>query len=216
MLGNLDAPTIIAHAIALIIALSLHELAHAVVADQLGDDTPRRMGRITLNPLAHLDPLGSLMFIVVGFGWAKPVLSNPYHLRNGPRVGMALVAAAGPICNLLQAAIAAIPFRFGLLEIEFSSQANSIGGILPSLEFLLTSFIISNVFLTLFNLLPIGPLDGMKVLRGFSPRAWDRILDPLEQWGTFILLALVFLGQGLLSVILGGPASLILGLLLGR
>ncbi|MGH2524096.1 MAG: site-2 protease family protein, partial [Anaerolineales bacterium] len=115
MLG-LDAPTLIARIFTLIIAFTFHELAHAVTADQLGDDTPRLMGRLTLNPLAHLDPLGSLLLVVAGFGWAKPVPVNPYRLRPGPQMGMAIVAAAGPFANLLMAILAAIPFRFGLFD----------------------------------------------------------------------------------------------------
>ena len=210
MLG-LDAPTIVARVITLVIAFTIHELAHAYVADQLGDDTPRRMGRLTLNPLAHLDPIGSLLLIFAGFGWAKPVMTNPYNFRNGPRLGMAIVAVAGPLSNLLMAAIAAVPFRFGLLEPSFGT----IGGILPTPALFLFDFVQINVLLMLFNLLPIGPLDGMKVLRGVAPREWDSILNPLEQWGMFILLALVFLGQGVLGLLLFGPADAILGLLLG-
>lgn len=210
MLG-LNAPTIVARVITLIIAFTIHELAHAYVADQLGDDTPRRMGRLTLNPLAHLDPIGSLLLIFAGFGWAKPVMTNPFNFRNGPRLGMAIVSAAGPFSNLLMAAIAAVPFRFGLLQPSF----DSIGGILPTPTAFLIDFVQINVFLMLFNLLPIGPLDGMKVLRGCAPRGWDTVLNALEQWGMFILLALVFLGQNLLGLILFGPARLILGILLG-
>lgn len=210
MLG-LDAPTVVARVITLVIAFTIHELAHAYVADQLGDDTPRRMGRLTLNPLAHLDPIGSLLLIFAGFGWAKPVMTNPYNFRNGPRLGMAIVAVAGPLSNLLMAAIAAVPFRFGLLEPSFGT----IGGILPTPALFLFDFVQINVLLMLFNLLPIGPLDGMKVLRGVAPREWDSILNPLEQWGMFILLALVFLGQGVLGLLLFGPANAILGLLLG-
>ncbi len=213
MLG-LDAPTIIARVITLLIAFTIHELAHAYVADQLGDNTPRRMGRLTLNPLAHLDPIGALLLVFAGFGWAKPVMTNPYNFRNGPRLGMAIVAAAGPFSNLVMAILAAIPFRLGLLSL--GDRFDAIGGMLPTPAFLLFDFVVLNIFLMLFNLLPIGPLDGMKVLRGFAPRDWDSALNLLEQWGMFLLLALVFLGQGLLGLLIGGPAGLLINLILGR
>ncbi len=213
MLGDLDSLTIIARMLTLVIAFTVHELAHALTADQLGDPTPRNMGRLTLNPLAHLDPIGSLLLIFAGFGWAKPVLTNPYNFRNGPRLGMAIVAFAGPFANLLMAVLASIPFQFGLVR---AGRLDSIGGILPGPNFLLTEFVVINVILMLFNLLPIGPLDGLKVLRGVAPREWDSGLDLLERWGLFILLALVFLGRPVLSMIIGGPANFILGLLLGR
>src|SRR5438105_1123844 len=116
MFIGLSAPEIISRIITLLIAFTLHELSHAVTAVQLGDDTPQRMGRLTLNPLAHLDPIGSLLLIFAGFGWAKPVQINPYNLRMNPHAGMAVVAAAGPISNFLMALVAAIPFRLGLLS----------------------------------------------------------------------------------------------------
>lgn len=215
MFFDLDSPTIIARVLTLIIAFTVHELAHAFTADQLGDPTARNLGRLTLNPLAHLDPIGSLLLLVAGFGWAKPVPVNPYNLRTGPRLGMAIVAFAGPFSNLVMAAFAAAFVRAGLVSVGFDERFNSIGGILPSVGYLTETFIVTNIFLMLFNLLPIGPLDGMKVLRGLAPREWDRILDPLERWGMFLLMALVFLGQGILSIILIGPASFIIRLLIG-
>lgn len=215
MFFDLDSPTIIARVLTLVIAFTVHELAHAVTADQLGDPTPRNLGRLTLNPLAHLDPIGSLLLLVAGFGWAKPVPVNPYNFRNGPRLGMALVAFAGPFSNFVMAALAAALVRAGLISIDAGERFNAIGGILPSVGYLTLTFIIINIYLMLFNLLPIGPLDGLKVLRGIAPREWDTILDPLERWGMFLLMALVFLGQGVLSIILIGPASFIINLLLG-
>jgi Zn-dependent protease len=211
MLLGLSAPEVISRIITLLIAFTLHELAHAVTAVQLGDDTPRRMGRLTLNPLAHLDPIGSLLLIFAGFGWAKPVQINPYNLRMNPHVGMAVVAAAGPISNFLMALIAAIPFRLGLL----SPFAASAGPILPSPAGFLLDFIEINLLLMLFNLIPIAPLDGSKILAGFAPREWDGLLATLEQWGPFLLLALVFLGQGLLGLILGPPITFLLRAIVG-
>jgi Zn-dependent protease len=211
MLLGLSAPEVISRIITLLIAFTLHELSHAVTAVQLGDDTPRRMGRLTLNPLAHLDPIGSLLLIFAGFGWAKPVQINPYNLRMNPHVGMAVVAAAGPISNFVMALIAAIPFRLGLLS-PFGSAG---GPILPSPSGFLLDFIEINLLLMLFNLIPIAPLDGSKILAGFAPREWDGVLATLEQWGPFLLLALVFLGQGLLGLILGPPINFLLRAIVG-
>jgi len=209
---DLNLPTLIARIFTLIVAFTIHELAHAWTADQLGDDTPRRMGRLTLNPLAHLDPLGSLLLLLAGFGWAKPVYTNPYKLRNGPRLCMALVAAAGPFSNFVMALIAAIPFRLGLLNAFGSSGA---GGVLPSPAFLVSEFVLLNIILMLFNLIPIVPLDGSKILRGFAPSEWDSGLSRLEQWGPFLLMALVFLGRSVLSLIIGPPARLLYTTILG-
>jgi Zn-dependent protease len=214
MLG-LSVAELIVNVITLFIALPLHELGHAWTAVQLGDDSPRYMGRLTLNPLAHLDPLGSLMMVVAGFGWAKPVMVQPYRLRYGPRLGMMLVAAAGPFTNFVLALLAAIPFRLGLLQ---PTGANP-NPFLPSLEFFLTTFLILNLYLMLFNLIPLGPLDGLKVLRGLAPPDWERVLMPLEQYGAFILLALIMLGRfggnSLLGLILNPPMLFLLRTILG-
>lgn len=210
MLG-LSPSTLIARIFTLIIAFTIHELAHAWIAVELGDDTPRRMGRLTLNPLAHLDPIGSLLLIFAGFGWAKPVITNPYNFRYGPRLGMAIVAAAGPLANLIMALLAAIPFRLGLLD---SGNRQ-----LLWLVIFFDEFIFLNIILMLFNLLPIVPLDGSKVLRGFAPREWDGWLNPLEQWGPFILMALVVLGSfgrfSLIGLIIGPPANFLYHTLIG-
>lgn len=208
---GLSAPILISRILTLVIAFTIHELSHAITATQLGDDTPRRMGRLTLNPLAHLDPIGSLLLIFAGFGWAKPVQINPYNLRTDPHLGMAIVAAAGPISNFLMALIAAIPFRLGLVS-PFGSAG---GPIFPSFSGFLLDFISINLLLMIFNLIPIAPLDGSKILAGFAPREWDGILATLEQWGPFLLLALVFLGQGLLAVIINPPLTFLLRAVVG-
>ena len=211
MLLNLPPiPVLISRLITLVIAFTIHELAHAWTALQLGDDTPRRMGRLTLNPLAHLDPIGSILLLIAGFGWAKPVQVNPYNLRNGPRMGMAIVAAAGPISNLVLAVLAGIPFRLGLVT-GFGGG----GAVLPSLGQFLGDFIYLNVILLLFNLIPIAPLDGSKILRGFAPREWDGILAPLEQYGPILLMLLVFLGGGILGLLIGGPANRLFAAIVG-
>lgn len=212
MIG-LSAPELIARIVTLIVAFTVHEWAHAKSADELGDDTPRRAGRLTFNPLAHLDPIGSILLLLAGFGWAKPVPVNPYALRNG-RMGFVIVAAAGPFSNLVLALLAAIPFRMGVLD-TFNFDPNGIGGILPNLETLLIYFILINLTLMLFNLIPIPPLDGSKILAGFAPREWEPFLFQLERYGPLLLMALFFFGGGVLSVIIGGPRDLLMGLMLG-
>src|SRR4030042_1343868 len=176
-----DLPTFISAAITLVIAFTVHEFAHAWTADRLGDDTPRLNGRLTLNPLVHLDPLGTLMLLFAGFGWAKPVPINPAALRRrspagamlvaGAPAGVRLVAPAGPLSNLLLAVLAAIPFRSGLLDL-----AGPAGRLLPSPSSFLLTFIFINLILLLFNLIPVAPLDGAKVLSYFLPSSGQKTL----------------------------------------
>lgn len=188
MLGSgLDVSTLIARMVVLLIAFTLHELAHAVTADYLGDPTPRRQGRITLNPLAHLDPIGTIMLLIAGFGWAKPVMVNPYNMRGNPQTSMAIVAAAGPTTNVILAALGAIAFQVGLLYPQFSSS-----GTLPSAAFLLTEFVWINLILAFFNLIPVPPLDGYRILSGLLPGDLSLRLRGIEQYGFIILLALIF------------------------
>ncbi len=212
MLGRFDAPTLIAYIAILLFCFPVHELAHAWVAVELGDDTPRRMGRLTLNPLAHLDFLGSLLLLTAGFGWAKPVQVNPYNFRGSPRLGMAVVAAAGPASNFVMALIAAIPFRLGLLRPTATIVSSNP---LSLLSFFLIIFILVNLSLMLFNLIPIAPLDGSKILRGLAPREWDTWLNPLEQYGPMVLMLVFFVGGRLISFIITTPANFIFRTLLG-
>ena len=155
---GLSTEQLLSRIIVLVIAFSVHEFAHAWTADQLGDDTPRLQGRLTLNPLAHLDPFGSIMLLIAGFGWAKPVLVNPYAVRRRTPAGMMLVAAAGPFSNLILAILASIPFRAGLIPVSTGS---------PFFSTLFLEFIWINLILLFFNLIPIFPLDGEKVAEYF-------------------------------------------------
>jgi Zn-dependent protease len=195
------------------VAFTFHEFAHAWVADRFGDDTPRLHGRLTLNPVVHLDVLGSLMLVVAGFGWAKPVPINPYALRRRANAAPMLVALAGPMSNLLLALLAAVPFQLGLLQPQFPT------GTIPTVSMLLTQFIFINLVLMLFNLIPIAPLDGDKVLDYFLPAEWSIRLDAIRPYGPMILLALIFLGPyvglDLLGTVLGPPLRSIFTLLVG-
>ncbi len=203
----------IANAIALLVAIDVHEFCHAWMADQLGDPTPRYQGRLTLNPLAHLDPLGTLMLILARFGWGKPVPVNPYNLRNGPKSGMAMVSFAGSLANLITAALLALPVRLGLVMPTLR------GEIIPSLEMVITTTILVNVILAVFNLIPIPPLDGFKVAMGLLPHRWSHALAQLEPYGPLLLILLIlpgFGGANILSVIMGPVIRFLWILLTGR
>jgi Zn-dependent protease len=206
---------LISYAFVLIIAFTIHELAHALTATYFGDTTPQRDGRLTLNPLAHLDPIGSLMLIFAGFGWARPVQVNPYALQRRSPAALMLVSLAGPASNLLMAALAALPFRLGWVSLEEASFAMSNAGdhFLPTLPQVLLVFIITNLGLMLFNLIPIAPLDGDKIADYFFPPSWSNALDRIRPYGPIILLAFVYLG--VLSFVINPPLRFLLNLLLG-
>ncbi|MCD6290755.1 MAG: site-2 protease family protein [Anaerolineae bacterium] len=209
----MSLPVLLARLFILLIALSFHEFAHAWVAVQLGDPTPQRDGRLTLNPRAHLDVLGSLMFLVAGFGWAKPVRWNPWNLRIDQRWGRLLVAAAGPLSNFLLAALAALFVRGAGLAL--TAYRGGIWSFLPSPGLFLQEFIFLNVLLCFFNLIPITPLDGFDVAVGLLPPDLARYFRQLEPYGPFILLVLIILPVNLLGLLLGPPITITLRLLLG-
>jgi Zn-dependent protease len=182
---NSSPPEIIAFAITAILAFAYHEFAHAIVADRLGDPTPRSFGRISLNPIVHLDLFGVLMLFLAGFGWATTPV-NPNRLRGNPRTSMALVAIAGPAANLIMAILYALPIRLGVVQWAPS------GDILPSLIMLLLAGIQINLLLFAFNLLPIPPLDGFTILIGLLPPELAYQLEPIRRFGPMILLAVIF------------------------
>lgn len=161
--------------IALIIAITIHEFAHAWTAERLGDPTPRLMGRLTLNPLAHLDPIGTIMLLIARFGWGKPVQFDPFNLRH-PRRDSALISLAGPVSNILLAIACSILMR---LFIAFP------------LIGLLQPLIILNVVLAVFNLIPIHPLDGFKIVGGVLPEEYARQWAELESYGMIFLIFLI-------------------------
>lgn len=189
------------------IAFPIHELAHALTARQLGDDTSERLGRITLNPLAHLDPFGTLLFVLTGFGWAKPVPVNAYRLRGNPRTSFAIVALAGPISNLLLAALFALLFR---LTLAFTSRDSLFGDVLL---FAFSVAVQLNILLALFNLIPIPPLDGSRLLTALLPDQGQAWMDQLERYGFIILIALS--ATGVLGQLIVRPATLLSRTLLG-
>jgi Zn-dependent protease len=192
MIGLFDDPLgflsrLILQIPALLVAVTVHEVAHAVVADHLGDPTPRRLGRITLNPLPHIDPLGAIAFVLAGFGWAKPVPVNGQNLRHPVR-DMAWVAAAGPLSNFLVAFVALVLVRaLGRSEIGPAFVADPLSGVL----FWTYAF---NLALGIFNLIPLPPLDGGHFLPYLMPRASRSFFHQLEQVGPFLLILLLFTG----------------------
>jgi Zn-dependent protease len=197
---------LIIFAIILLTAFPVHEFAHAWVADRFGDTTPRANGRLTLNPLAHLDPIGSLMMILVGFGFAKPVPINPYVLERHSRSATMLVSLAGPMSNLLMAIFTSLFFRLGLVSTDAINIPPS--GILPNIAQLLVIFVRINLLLMLFNMIPLFPLDGEKVLDYLLPPSAARVLESIRPYGPMILLALVFILPRLVGVDLLGTVIL--------
>lgn len=200
MLG-LSPVTFLARLMVLLVGMPFHEWAHAWSAHELGDDTPLWEGRLSLNPLAHLDLLGAILILLTGFGWAKPVPVNPYRMRTSPRTGMALSAFAGPASNLVLAMLCALPFRLGWLsvgDVAFSRLNPA------TLLFLIADVSLN---LALFNLLPFFPLDGEKVLVGVLPPRWGDALLAFRPYSPYVLLGLLFLlpylGLDLIGALIG-------------
>jgi Zn-dependent protease len=190
-------PVAIVIAIMLLVGFPIHEFSHALAAYRLGDGTAKLFGRLTVNPIAHFDPLGGVLLAVTflgsgggfGFGWAKPTPVNPMNLLYGRR-GEAIVAAAGPISNLVLAAAAAIPLRYLISQPELLADVGMLAQVLHL-------FVLINLVLMVFNLIPIPPLDGSKVLFAFLDRRTEYQIRPmLEQYGFVILLLLFFLPPG--------------------
>ena len=174
-----------------LLAITFHELAHGWVADRLGDPTPRLSGRLTFNPIKHLDLVGTLVFLFTRMiGWAKPVPVNPHNFRN-PRQDMIWVALAGPLTNLALAAASALAFR-GLEWLAFSPYSSAV--ILTPVLHMARASVIINVGLAVFNIIPIPPLDGSRVLSGLLPYREALAYSRLEPYGFIILLALLFVG----------------------
>ena len=188
MLFRLPADVLILLIPTLLFALCFHEFAHAWMVYYLGDDTAARQGRLTLNPMAHIDPIGSLMILFVGFGWAKPVPVNPHMFKN-PRQDMMKVAFAGPASNLMLALIAGIVIR--ILGYNSSQDLYFFGG---SLGQLLLYFTQINIMLAVFNLIPIAPLDGSQIFGGLLSRYNPQLVYKLQLYGPRILLGVIVFG----------------------
>ena len=214
MLFNLTLPTLISRIVTLLLAFTFHEFAHAATATALGDMTAKNSGRLTLNPLAHLDVMGTITLLFAGFGWAKPVPVNPYAVRRKTRAGMMLVSLAGPVMNLILGILAALPLRFGWIPLRFSTSA-----FLPSSGEFLLEFLSINLALFLFNLIPLSPLDGEKVITFFLPDHWVDFYDRIRPYSPIILLVILFVlpmfGLDLINIIIRRPLNSLVMFLLG-
>jgi Zn-dependent protease len=186
---QLSAAQIAGIAVALVVGITFHEFSHAFTADQLGDHRPRALGRVSLNPMAHIDPVGAIVFVLAGFGWGKPVPVNVYALRPG-RIGMAIVAGAGPLANVIVALAAAITYR--LVE-----PLGTAGLALDVVYFI----VLYNLLLAIFNLVPIPPLDGYNIALAFLPPRLAFTIQRYAAYGVILLLVLVFVPGSPLNVI---------------
>ena len=190
-------PRLLAVATIIFVALPFHEFAHAAAAVALGDDTPRRQGRYTLNPLPHIDPMGAILIALTGFGWARPVQWNPRNITIDRKLGSIIVSLAGPLSNLLLAIVAAILVR-----------------LVPGGNAFITTFLLFfiqiNVLLFVFNLIPVPPLDGSHVLFALLPGDNFNLQMQLSRYGFLILMLVIFLAPDVIRV----PAGAILQMLL--
>lgn len=192
----------------LLITLAVHEYSHARVAEELGDPTARLAGRLTLNPLAHVDPLGLVMIMLVGFGWGKPVPFDPYNLKN-PKKDSALISLAGPVSNFIMAILGALLYRFFVF---FDAGTISTLGLV-----ILPFFIRINLVLGIFNLMPFAPLDGFKVVGGMLPDDQAKEWYSLERYGLLFLLAFILPlvgNRSMLDIVLNPTVNFVYALLL--
>lgn len=202
-LADAGIPAIIGLVIGMLTGITGHEFSHALVADQLGDHRPRAMGRVSLNPLRHLDPLGTLLLVVVGIGWGKPVMVRPDALRPG-RLGMAMVGGAGPVANVVMALILASGFR--------ALEAVGVEGVVLGALFFAVAV---NLLLALLNLVPIPPLDGFAIVSSLVPPHIEALLQRYANYGFILLLLLLIVPNSPLNFVLGLAypwASLLCGL----
>jgi len=192
----------VAFVIAIVLGITVHEFMHAYAATRLGDDTARLLGRLSLNPMAHLDPFGTLLIVLAGFGYGKPVPFNESRLRTA--LGVSAVALAGPFANLVLAFVCALPLRFGGVDPLGGTYTDILGQI-----------VLWNCVLAVFNLIPIPPLDGANVVYGLLPPQQKYTWRSYQQYGPILLLLLLFFGARILSSVVFGPALFLARLFVG-
>ena len=192
----------------ILFSLTIHEYAHAYIAHKLGDDTAKRLGRLTLNPLKHLDPLGTILLLLVHFGWAKPVPVDPRNFKD-PKKDMLYVAIAGPISNIITAVVAAVLLKVILIYYgSFIGSASVMEPIVQTLYWL----IFIGVVLAVFNMLPFPPLDGSRVLYGILPDSMANSIRQIETYGIFILFGIILLGGSIFSKVITFPFIIFMNL----
>ena len=174
-----------------LMAITCHEVSHGYIADRFGDNTARSMGRLTLNPIKHMDVFGTLMVFVVGIGWAKPVPVNFNNLRH-PKRDMIWVAAAGPITNFLLASVSALAMRLLVNGTVGIAEGSPLAAVIAPVTLMLAFSVYINLLLALFNLIPVPPLDGGRVAVGLLPYGLSAALSRVEPFGMIIIIALVF------------------------
>lgn len=210
-MGFLDPQALLPAIPVILFALTVHEWAHAYTAYRMGDSTARLLGRMTLNPLAHLDIFGTLAIILIGFGWAKPVPVNPNNLRH-PRRQMMWIAAAGPISNLLQALAFGLILQFGAGTIPSTQTGDFFAQ-------MIVNGVVINCALAVFNLIPVPPLDGSKIIYGLAPGISHEAIFKLERVGPIVLMAVILLGAltgySILWTIMGPPIHFLTGFFTG-
>lgn len=197
-----DPVGFVAFIIAIVLGITVHEFMHAYAAHRLGDDTARLLGRLSLNPMAHLDPFGTLLLVLAGFGYGKPVPFNESRLRTA--LGVTFVALAGPLANVVLATLCAVPLRFG--------SASTLGS---AYEEILGAIVLWNCVLAIFNLVPIPPLDGANVVYGLLPPRQQYAWRTYQQYGPFLLLGIFLLAPRVLSTVVFGPALALARFLVG-
>ena len=214
--------TLATFSLVLVVAISFHEFSHALAASQLGDPTARRLGRVSLHPKAHLDPVGTAMIFLAGFGWGKPVPVSPAYLHTGERPGMAVVSLAGPLTNVAIAAIFAIPIKAGVISSSsFMGFDYFLGGPEDIPAYVIGSVVFWNLLLAAFNLIPLAPLDGFKVALGILPRELAHAYARLERYGPSILLLIIMFdfllpGHGILFNLIRPILNMLSLVVLGR
>jgi Zn-dependent protease len=197
-----DPVGFIAFVIAIVLGITVHEFMHAYTAHRLGDDTARLLGRLSLNPMAHLDPFGTLLLVLAGFGYGKPVPFNESRLRT--TLGVTFVALAGPLANVALAALCALPLRFGSASLLGDAYVQ-----------ILEAIVLWNCVLAIFNLVPIPPLDGANVVYGLLPPRQQYSWRTYQQYGPFLLLFILLLAPRVLSSLVFTPALALARFLVG-